>query len=164
MVDRDYGGFCGSPSGRIYSAQDRYLLMTGTDDLLCYRNNVYITKYNCVFSIGGHFSDGLADLGAARLGRRGIDRGLVGREPHRRLRPVACTARSQSRENRVSSRDAPPSLQCRAGDVNPALRQSSSKKKRSVDLIYFPYEQLFAVLYEIRTLCPSISAFPHARK
>ena len=56
------------------------------------------------FSTGGPFSRRTreADLGAARLGRRAIDRGPVGREPRPRPRPVARAARSQSRKNRVS--------------------------------------------------------------
>ena len=56
------------------------------------------------FSAGGPFSRRTrkADLGAARLGRRGVDRGPVGRESRLRPRPVARAARSQSRKNRVS--------------------------------------------------------------
>ena len=63
------------------------------------------------FSTGGVFSlrPRTADLGAARLGRQGIDRGPVGREPRPRPRPrpVARAARSQSRKNRVSFAGSP---------------------------------------------------------
>ena len=50
------------------------------------------------FFTGGVLSIRLrsADLGAAHLGRRGIDRRPVRREPRPRARPVARTTRSQS--------------------------------------------------------------------
>ena len=53
------------------------------------------------FSAGGPFSrrPRKADIGAARLARRGIDRGPVGRESRPRPRPVARAARSQSKES-----------------------------------------------------------------
>ena len=61
------------------------------------------------FSTVGPFSRRTrkADIGAARLGRRGIDRGPVGRESRPRPRPVARAARFQSRKNRVKFRGTP---------------------------------------------------------
>ena len=61
---------------------------------------------SCFFSTDGAFlrRPRRADLGAARLTRRGIDLGPTGREsrPRPRPRPVARAARSQSRKYRVS--------------------------------------------------------------
>ena len=53
------------------------------------------------FSTGGTFSrpPRKADLGAARLGQRGIDRGPASREPRPRPRPVARAARSKSKKS-----------------------------------------------------------------
>ena len=75
------------------------------------------------FSTGGPFwrRPRAADLGAAHLARRGIDRGSTGRESRPRPRPVARAARSQNRKIESVSRVAPPSPRFRAGDVKPAM-------------------------------------------
>ena len=78
----------------------------------------------------------MTDFGAARLDRRGIDRGPVGRESRPGPRPVTRTTRSQGGKDRVSSRDVSPPLRCRAGGVKQALRQSYPPKKSSVHHIY----------------------------
>ena len=101
----------------------------------------YISQSKIVFfSTGGLFSrrPRKADLGAARLGRRGIDRGPASREP--RPRPVARAARSQSRKNRVSFAGRP------SGSAGPSRRRETRsatvilEKKGSVDPIHLPYE------------------------
>ena len=96
------------------------------------------------FSTGGPFSrrPRKADLGAARLGRRGIDRGPVGRESRPRPRPVARAARSQSRKNRVSfaGRPSVSAVPSRRRETRSAT-ESSSKKMGSVDPIHLPYEK-----------------------
>ena len=90
-----------------------------------------ITKKKSVFSTGGPFSrrPRKADLGAARFGRRGIDRGPASSESRPRPRPVARAARSQSRKKRVSFAGRPPAPRGRAGDVKAALRQRHPRKK-----------------------------------
>ena len=87
-----------------------------------------------------------ADLGTARLGRRGIARGPTPRESRPRPRPVAGAARSQSRKNRVSfagdpSDSAVPSM---LRETRSAI-QSFLKKTRPVDPIHFLYEKGFTV-------------------
>ena len=76
--------------------------------------------------IGFSRRPGPADLGAARLARRGIDRGLARREsrPRPRPRPVARAARSQSRTNRISFAGDP------CGSAVPSkLRETRSARK-----------------------------------
>ena len=103
------------------------------------------TLYNKVqsnivfFSTGGPFSrwPRAADLGAARLARREIDRGPAGRESRPRRRPEARVARSQVEKIESVSRVTPPPQRGRAGDVKPALRDSHPRKeKSSVDPIH----------------------------
>ena len=102
----------------------------------------YISKYNVFFSIGGPFSrrPRNADLGAARLSRRGIDRGPASCESRPCPRPVARAARSQSLKNRVSFAGRP------SGSAGPSRRRENRsatvilEKKSSVDPIHLPYE------------------------
>ena len=105
------------------------------------------------FSTDGPFSrrPRKADLGATRLGRRGIYRRPFGREPRPRPPPVARAARSQSRKSRVSfagrpSVSAVPSTR----RETPSATESSSKKMGSVDPIPFPYEKIVCCMkYEV---------------
>ena len=100
------------------------------------------------FSTDGQFSRRTheADLGAARLGRREIDRGPVGRESRPRPRPVARAARSQSRKNRFSfaGRPSVSAVPSRRRETRSAT-EVSSKKPSSVDPLHLPYEKYIAV-------------------
>ena len=84
------------------------------------------------FSTGGPFSRPArkADIGAARLGRRGINRGAVGRESRPRPRPVAPAARSQSRKKWVGFEGRPSVSAVPSGrrEARPATESSSKKK------------------------------------
>ena len=83
-------------------------------------NLVYQTKV-VYFSTGGPFlrRPRKADLGAARLGRRDIDRGLASRECRPGHRPVARAERSQSRKCQLS-------FACRpSGSAGPSTRHGT---------------------------------------
>ena len=103
------------------------------------------------FSTGGPFSrrNRAADLGAASLGRRGIDQGPVGRKPRPRPRRPARRALKVEKIESVS-RDVPPSPRCRAGDVKLALRQSHPRKKKvqSIPYIYPMKNKLLHCSYD----------------
>ena len=118
------------------------------------------------FSTGGPFSrrPRKADLGAARLGRRGIDRGPVGRESRPRPRPVARAARSQSRKNRVSfaGRPSVSAVPSRRRETRSAIEISLKKKVQSIPYI-FPTKR--DLLHEIRNvLSRKFSFAPRSRK
>ena len=82
-----------------------------------------------------------ADLGAARLALRGIERGSAPRESRPRPRPVFRAARSQSRKHRINSAGEPSGSAVPSGlNVKTALGDSHSRKKRSVNPIQFPYQ------------------------
>ena len=68
------------------------------------RRRAFNNLKSCFISTDGRFSPqpGRADLCAAQLARRRIDRGPAGRESRPRPRPVNCAARCQSRNKRVS--------------------------------------------------------------
>ena len=99
-------------------------------------------------STGGPFSrrPRKADLGAARLGRRGIDRGPASRESRPRPRHVAHAARSQSRKNRVSFAGRP------SGSAGPRGRRETrsateSSPKKNVQSIPYIYPMNSDLLY-----------------
>ena len=123
---------CVTPGGTSPSPKRSYLLQS----------------ISCVFSTGGVLSVRLrnANLGAAHLGRWGIDRRPVGREPRPRARPVARATRSQSRKNRVrfAKRPAASAVPSRRGETYSAT-ESSSKIKGSTDPIHLAYEIKIAV-------------------
>ena len=93
-------------------------------------------------STGGPFSGRLrqADLGAFRPTRWGIDRGPPVANLALALAPWL--ARRALKEEKIEpvSRVPPLDPRGRAGDVKPALHETSSKKKGSVDPIHLPYE------------------------
>ena len=109
------------------------------------------------FSTGGPFSrrNRAADLGAASLGRRGIDQGPVGRKPRPRPRRPARRALKVEKIESVS-RDVPPSPRCRAGDVKLALRQSHPRKKK-VQSIPYIYPMNSDLLYDSSINTPHTS-------
>ena len=118
------------------------------------------------FSTGGPFSrrPRKADLGAARLGRGGIDRGPVGRESRPRPRPVARAARSQSRKNRRSSTNAPCCERCSHVNilssvrVNELLYERTTKKQKN-ESYYTRYIARNAVFYCF--YCLLVKAYVH---
>ena len=115
------------------------------------------------FSTGGSFSrrPRAAGLGAVRLARRVIDRGPARRESRPRPPPVARAVRSQSRKNQVSFAVDPSgaAVPSRLRE-KPALRDSHSRKKRSVDPIHFPNDMICRMGVEFS--CPANSALPRA--
>ena len=93
-----------------------------------------------LFSNGGSFSQRplKADLAAARLVRRGIDRGPVGHESRPRPRPMARAAPSQSRKSRVSfaGRPSVSSWRSRRRETRSATESSSKNQVQSTPYIY----------------------------
>ena len=88
------------------------------------------------FSTGGVFSPPArpADLGAARLGRRGIAKGPAPRESRSCPRPVAGAVHSQNRNNRVSFAGDP------SGSALPSRLREPRSARQSFP-IQFPYEK-----------------------
>ena len=103
------------------------------------------------FSTGGPFwrRPRKSDLAAARLGRRGIDRGPVGREPRPRPGTVARAACSQNRKNGVSfaGRPSVSAVPSRRRETRSAIETSSKKNVQSIPYI-FPMKR--DLLHEIR--------------
>ena len=102
-----------------------------------------------------------ADLGAARLGRRRIDRGAVGCDSHPRPRPVACAALAQSRKKRVGfagrpSVSAAPSRRRKTRSVT----ESSSKKKKVYSIPYI-YPMNSGLLHDSSINTPHTSREDH---